>query len=64
MATKLAEVLEVSMDYLVGATDLLLDKEVLEKVLDIQKLEESDKKHVFALLDAFLTKTKLKSLMF
>ena len=35
IATKLAEVLEVSMDYLFGVTDLFLDKKVLDNVLDI-----------------------------
>ncbi|MCH4831176.1 hypothetical protein E5F92_000190 [Flavobacterium columnare] len=43
MATQLSETLEVSLDYLVGSTDVLLDKNILDKVLDIQKLKEEDK---------------------
>ncbi|MDR6488480.1 transcriptional regulator with XRE-family HTH domain [Chryseobacterium vietnamense] len=54
MATQLAQALEVSLDYLVGSTDILLDKNIVSKILDIQKLKESDRQHVFALLDAFL----------
>lgn len=63
MAKALAEVLEVSLDYLVGSTDTLLDKAVMKKILDIQKLKPNDKEHVFALLDAFLKQTKIQSVM-
>ncbi|WP_165601889.1 helix-turn-helix domain-containing protein [Chryseobacterium contaminans] len=63
MATQLAEALEVSLDYLVGSTDILLDKNIVAKILDIQKLKENDRQHVFALLDAFLKQTKLQSIM-
>jgi transcriptional regulator with XRE-family HTH domain len=52
MATQLAEALEVSLDYLVGSTDILLENSIVNKILDIQKLKENDKQHVFALLDA------------
>lgn len=57
-ATQLAKVLEVSLGYLVGATDILLDKSIVNKILDIQKLKDTDKKHVFALLDTFIKQTK------
>ena len=56
IATQLSEVLEISLDYLVGATDILMDKNIVNKILDIQKLKESDRKHVFALPDAFIKK--------
>ena len=63
MATQLAEVLKISLDYLVGSTDVLLEKNIVSKILDIQKLKENDRQHVFALLDAFLKQTKLQSIM-
>jgi transcriptional regulator with XRE-family HTH domain len=63
MATQLAEALEVSLDYLVGSTDVLLEKTIVNRVLDIQKLKENDKQHVFALLDAFIKQTKFQSIM-
>jgi len=63
IATQLAEALEVSLDYLVGSTDVLLEKSIVNRVLDIQKLKENDKQHVFALLDAFIKQTKLQSIM-
>ena len=59
-----AEALEVSLDYLVDSTDILLKKSIVNKVPDIlKKLKESYKRHVFALLDAFIKQTKLQSIM-
>ncbi len=63
MATQLAEALKVSLDYLVGATDTLLETSVVNRILDIQKLKDNDKQHVFALLDAFLKQTKMQAIM-
>jgi transcriptional regulator with XRE-family HTH domain len=60
MAAAIAEALEVSLDYLVGNTDLLLEKSVVNKIVDIQKLGNEDKAHVFAMLDAFLQSHKAK----
>src|ERR1017187_11042678 len=60
VAAQIAEALEVSLDYLVGNTDLLLEKNVINKIVDIQKLNTEDRAHVFALLDAFLQSQKAK----
>lgn len=60
VAAAIAEALEVSLDYLVGNTDLLLEKSVVNKIIDIQKLGQEDKAHVFAMLDAFLQSHKAK----
>lgn len=60
MATQIAEALNVSLDYLVGATDLLLDKNVIKKIQEIQQLDTENKKHLFALMDAFLRDYKAK----
>ncbi len=62
MAAAIAEALEVSLDYLVGNTDLLLEKTVVNKIVDIQKLGTEDKAHVFALLDAFLQSHKARKI--
>jgi hypothetical protein len=35
MATNLAEAIQVSLDYLVGATDTLVETTVLNRILDI-----------------------------
>ena len=62
-AAQVVEALEVSLDYLVGFTDVLLEQSIVNRVLDIQKLKENEKQHVFALLDAFIKQTKFQSIM-
>lgn len=60
MAAQIANALEVSLDYLVGNTDLLLDKSVMDKIMEIQKLNEEDKKDAFRFLDVFLRDAKAR----
>ncbi|MCP4487488.1 MAG: helix-turn-helix transcriptional regulator [Gammaproteobacteria bacterium] len=60
IATKIATALGVSLDYLVGNTDLMLDNSVLKRIQDIQQLKADDQSHVFAMLDAFLLKSNIK----
>ena len=56
----MADTLEVSLDYLVGNTKLLLDKTLLKRITDIQQLPDEDKAHLYALMDAFLRDQKTK----
>jgi transcriptional regulator with XRE-family HTH domain len=63
IANKIASVLDVSLDYLVGNTDTILEKDLLNKVTDIQKLPADKKSVVMVLLDAFIKQTKLQSIM-
>jgi transcriptional regulator with XRE-family HTH domain len=61
VAVKIAEALNVSLDYLVGSTDLILDKGIVSRIQNIQKLSDEDKGHLFALLDAFLLKCNIQN---
>ncbi|NBC83071.1 MAG: helix-turn-helix domain-containing protein [Bacteroidetes bacterium] len=60
-ATKLAEALEVSLDYLVGKTDLEMDKSIRDKILTIQKLPDEEREHIVFTLDALLRDAKTRS---
>ncbi len=60
MANKIANALNISLDYLVGNTDLELDTETLKRVEDISKLSKEDKKHIYILLDALIRDFKTK----
>lgn len=60
IAAKIADALDVSLDYLVGSTDLLLDKGIINRIQDIQQLDNENKDHLFALMDAFLRDYKAK----
>ncbi len=61
VAVKIAEALNVSLDYLVGSTDLILDKNIVKRIQNIQKLDDENKGHLFALMDAFLLKCNIQS---
>ena len=63
IAKRMAEAFEVSLDYLVGNAEEKVDKAILHRVLEINKLPCEDKNVVFALLDAFITNRKLKSVI-
>ena len=60
MATQIANVLDVSLDYLVGNTDLILDQNIISRIQNIQQLDKDNKSHLFALMDAFLRDFKAK----
>lgn len=42
VATQITEALTISLDYLMGATDLLLDKNVIKKIQGIQQLDSEN----------------------
>lgn len=60
MASKLANALGVSLDYLVGNTDLEIDKSLLEKVVSIQKLPSQDKEHIMYSIDGLIQHAKTR----
>ena len=59
----MADAFEVSLDYLVGATEKQINKEMLNRIEEVDKLKPEDRKMVFTFLDAFITKTKLQALL-
>jgi transcriptional regulator with XRE-family HTH domain len=60
IAAKIAEILDVSLDYLVGSADVVTEKSLVKKINEIQKLPEEDKNCVFKMIDAFLRDNKAK----
>jgi len=58
VAAKISDILEVSLDWLVGHTDLELDRNMLQRVQEVTKMQPKEREHVFAMLDAFITTTK------
>lgn len=60
VAANIAQVLGVSLDYLVGNTDLLLDADVIKKIQEIQRLPEKDRDHLFYLMENVLQNVKAK----
>ena len=61
VVVKISEALNVSLDYLVGSTNLILEKNIVNRIQSIQKLSNENKRHLFALMDAFLLKCTIQS---
>ena len=59
-AAKMADILEVSLDYLVGTTDIELDKKTLNRILELQKLPEDVKDKLFYFIDMSIRDFKAK----
>lgn len=57
---KIADALEVSVDYLVGKTKMQLDKQAVKRLEDISKLPEENKNFVLNLIDMALRDFKVK----
>jgi len=62
VASKIADILEVSLDFLLGKTALELNKKTLKRLQDIEGLPEEDKTHIFYTLDSLIKAAKLKTL--
>ena len=60
MASKLADALQVSVDYLIGKTDVELDTTILDKVISTQKLPEEDRHCIMYSLDGLIQHAKTR----
>lgn len=63
VAAKIASILDVSLDWLVGHTDMELDSKMLERIQEVTQMKDKDREHVFAMLDAFIRQTKLQNVL-
>lgn len=58
---KLAKVFNVSVDYIIGEGELAaLDKDLLKRIEDIEKLDDATKQHLFFLIDNLIQNYKTK----
>lgn len=62
VAAKIADVLEVSLDFLIGKTTVEVDNQLLKRVLEVQQMDSEDKDHILYTLDALIKSVKLKSI--
>ncbi len=63
IARKIADILDVSLDYLTGKTDVEMDKDTRSRILEVSKFGEKDREHIFSVIDAFIAKRKIQSIM-
>jgi transcriptional regulator with XRE-family HTH domain len=60
MALKIAQALDVSLDYLTGNSDLELDKNAVNRIQELSKLPEKDQDYIYVTLDALIRDFKNK----
>ena len=60
VVSKIADALEVSVDYLLGKTSMELDKQALTRLEDISKLSQDNKNFVLNLIDMAIRDFKAK----
>lgn len=60
MIIKIADALEISIDYMVGKTDFELDKDTLRRIQDVSTLPVEEKKQVFMVIDALIRDFKTR----
>ena len=63
IARKIADILDVSLDYLTGKADIQMDKLTRKRILEVSKFEETDRNHIFSVIDAFIAKRKIQSIL-
>jgi len=63
IARKIADILEVSLDYLTGKQDVQIDKDTSSRILEVSKFEPEDRNHIFSVIDAFIAKRKIQSIL-
>jgi transcriptional regulator with XRE-family HTH domain len=67
--TKLAKALDTTVDFLMNGTtddvvkDAGLEKELISRFKEVQDLETEEKKTVLSLMDAYIAKTKIQTLL-
>lgn len=54
VVTKIADALEVSIDYLTGKSKIILDKDMLDRMENISNLSEENKNYIISLIDMAL----------
>jgi len=57
---RMADALEVSLDFLVGKTELELDSSTINRIQEVAKLPEQEKQQVFMVLDALIRDFKAR----
>lgn len=60
VVAKIADALEISIDFLVGKTNIVLDKKTIDRLEDMAKLPDEKRSYIFELIDMCLRDFKTK----
>lgn len=58
IARNIADILDVSLDYLTGKTDVEMDKDIQKRILEVSKFDQEDRNNIFSVIDAFIAKSE------
>jgi len=62
VATKIADILQVSLDFLVGKIAVEVDQSLLKRIIEVQQMNTEDKEHIIYTLDALIKAVKIKAI--
>lgn len=62
VAAKIADTLNVSLDFLIGKVAVEVDGSLLKRIIDIQQMDKQDKEHILYTIDALIKNVKLNAL--
>ncbi len=62
VASKIADVLNVSLDFLLGKVAQEVERDLLNRMLEVQLMDEDDKTHILYTIDALIKNVKLKAI--
>jgi len=62
VASKIADILDVSLDFLIGKVSVEVDSKLLKRVIEVQQMNDDDKEHILYTLDALIKSVKLKAI--
>ena len=63
IARNIADILDVSLDYLTGKTDVEMDKDIKKRILEVSKFNDEDRASLYSVIDAFIAKRKIQSIL-
>lgn len=61
MAVKIANALEISLDYLTGISEVELNKNITDIITNLQRLNLQDKEHIFTTINALIRDAKARN---
>lgn len=59
-AKTIADILEVTVDFLISGDDVIMDKKLLQKIKDIESFTENEKAKIYELIDMAISYHKTK----